>query len=373
MSYASGRAFRTLGEGLQGIGQTVGGLRREREEDERRRAYEDMQEELMFVDRGGGMGPAPQMERTIRGELPEPDLGPASVIPEMPGPGLSMASVDRAGMLAPPDFGSRDAPTLTEPDPRYAEVGTGHVMKPGVMEDMQRLERGQRISSGVSDVMGPDAPQGTVQGIGRLLAEGVNPTELMPETGGDVNWQRVTDETGAVWQVNPRTGEKRPLGITERVPAGTGPRPGGLPTYRQAIETLTTMFPGEFEGESSLSNPELHRMATAMTRGDEVFPEPSIGGPDRGAMAGYPAASIERVMQNYQRRVGSGAPEAAGAVPEPIASSPDQPDTGLALPEPTTRPDSATRRQEITRDQADYMRTVRGWTDEQINQRYTVR
>ena len=121
MSYGKGRAFRTLGEGISGIGRTIATLRRERDEQDRIDRRDRLAEDMLFAERGGGRVPAPTMDRTLVGTLPPPERFDAQRL--FPEPG-SMGISD-ANLLPPPEFGGREPVTLTSPDPRYAQVGEG--------------------------------------------------------------------------------------------------------------------------------------------------------------------------------------------------------------------------------------------------------
>lgn len=348
MPYASGRAFRALGEGLRGIGRTVGTLRRQDEEDRRRREYEDLQTELQYIDRGGGLGPAPDMESMVPGTRPELDFDAPELFPE-PAPdggvGLGMEAADRAEILPAPDFPEPGPLTVSEPDPRFAEVGSGYVEKPGVAEDRARLERGSRITSGVTDLLGDQADPGTARGIGRLMAEGVNPASLMDRPGSDVQWNMVTDAQGNVHQVHPVTGATRPLGITERVP-GSDSRPVGVPTYDQAMETLKEQYAiwqtpengvaPEFQGYA-VPLQEMHEMAKAMASGEPVDLSEPVGAPEPD-----PVIVPEPGFGGFARRLLPGGETGYEIETPDVAAPPDTipPDT---IPDPGASPSGATR------------------------------
>lgn len=387
MPYASGRLWRTIGQGLSGIGRTIRDnrieddlLEQRRIEDERRRAREDLAQELMFVDRGGGMGVPPPLERMVPGTRPEIEFNAPELIPEPDiGVGLGRAAADRVGLMPEPAFGSVDTLTIEEPDPRYSRVGPGYVEKPGVAEDRARMERANRISSGVQGLL-PDASPSSVRGIGQLMAEGVNASHLLQRPTAadrDVEWDTVTDADGNVYQLHPITGATRPTGLTERVPGTTRV---STPTYDQAMELLRERYAifetpqggiaPEFQGYS-IPLEDMHQHALAMARGEDVqFPEPTQG-PDRD-----PVIAPEPGFGGFMRRLMPGG-ETGYQLERPAVGAPDDfvPEPGLERVPSEPRPSSRSQRQRetITKDQADYLRVVKGMSDDEISRLYIVR
>ncbi|MGE0161345.1 MAG: hypothetical protein AB7T31_18265 [Gemmatimonadales bacterium] len=293
MGYASGGGFRTLGAGLRGLGQRYSEIERVRAQDERqrmlddeRRAQQALTEELLFVDRGGGVGPAPTMERTIGAPmegLETPDFLPK---PRSIGDNL----------LPPPELGGKfDAGvTLEAPDPRYQTVGRGHVMKPGVREDQRLLETEAALRSGFRGI--PDMEPGMADALSTLGARGMPIGNLVPDPNA-----RSRDDWLRASGIDPATNQPfvRP-GVDDR----------SRPTYGQALEIVQDMYwvqGSGTEGGPPLSyqipEREMIELAQKLSATGDMSILPDLSDPHElrkranvpRAMAGYSPESIAGV------------------------------------------------------------------------------
>lgn len=363
MGYASGGGFRTLGAGLRGLGQRYGEIERLRAQDERqkmlddeRRAREALAEELMFVDRGGGVGAAPAMERTLGAPMN------GVQVPAFLPPPRTMGD----DFLPPPDLGGKfdQGLTISSPDPRYQNVGRGHVMKPGVREDMQRLEAEADIRRGFSSV--PDLEPGLGDALATLAVRDVPIGNLIPDPNALSREDRLR-----ISHIDPATN----MPFT----TGRGADERSRPTYGQALEIVRDMYwvPGSgVEGgpplQYQLDEREMVELAQKLSATGDMSILPDLSDPVelRGranvpqAMAGYPPDAVARVQA---RRTGT------ATLPPP------QPDT---LPAPTlgggrsTGPGPAatpTARRVISSDQAEYLRVVQQMPEDEIKRLYDVR
>lgn len=364
MGYASGGGFRTLGGGLRELGRRYSEIERARKEEDRtatldqeRRDREALVEELLYADRGGGVGPAPPMQRTIGAPMQGVDA--PAFLPQ-PTPPMS-----RDFLPLPALGGKFDAGvTIEEPDPRFTNVGRGHVMKPGVLEDQQRLEQSGRVRGGFSQM--PDMDPELAGALADLHAEDVPIGSLLPP-GPDEPYRPTSRRDWLLGlQIDPET--ERPF----RMP-GTD----YSPTMNQARELVdqTYWMPGtglsvEDGGtggapEFTVSDTERLRLAERLARGEGVgvLPDPEAVRQtylrDRAnvpaAMAGYPQESVARV--NSQRDED---------MRLPMPTSPVAADTAGSVQSPGPR-------QVITKDQAEFLRVMRGMPEGEIKRRYDVR
>jgi hypothetical protein len=184
------------------------------------------------------------------------------------------------------------------------------------------------------------------QDIGALVGEGTDLSSiaelLRPRTPvrGTPPYLKMLDEERGIYDLheNPRADR-------------------GLPTFSQAMALLEQRY-GTYDEQgfrTGFSKPwvDIYDEAQALARGEE----PAAPQPARGAMAGYPDEDVEKVMRH--ERVPRKPREGAGA-PAPAAEA----------PAPTAQPASA--RRVITRDQADYLRDVRGMSEDEINRLYDI-
>lgn len=284
MGYASGGGFRTLGAGLRGLGQRYGEIERLRAQDERqkmlddeRRAREALAEELMFVDRGGGVGAAPATERTLGAPMNGIE------VPDFLPPPRTMGD----DFLPPPDLGGKfdQGLTVSSPDPRYQNVGRGHVMKPGVREDMQRLEAEADIRRGFSSV--PDLDPGLGDALATLAVRDVPIGNLIPDPNA-----LSRDDRLRISHIDPTTN----MPFT----TGRGADERSRPTYGQAKDTVDDAYWIPGTDEFLLDEFERAELAQQLSRGEiTVLPRPEEILRERAnvpkAMAGYSPDAIARV------------------------------------------------------------------------------
>jgi len=107
----------------------------------------------------------------------------------------------------------------------------GRPIPPDLMQD-QAIDEHLALMMGQAG-MAPEAPDyqflqgpdGAIslgnKGTGEVVQK-VPGTPTPPKPADPVKWETVSDRTGAMYQVNPITGEKRPIGITGRVPGSEG-------------------------------------------------------------------------------------------------------------------------------------------------------
>lgn len=376
--------YAALGAGLaQGIQSGVGGYlderdrrkdreRQERLDQERReneaynRSRQELFDEIQLASAGGGMGRAPGREKYDLdfGKVGMARGGPGSVLtqpvqlgPE--GPGV----VERAAQ--DPNFG------------KYRQVGSGQHMayiedpeqrnmrlmrQEAMMEDeLQDLDR-QRLFESLSAAR-PDMAEGEAMGAAGLLSSGsANYRDLF-----NTPWQpRTREEYEDIYEFEQKN---RRLG-------GSADR--SLPSFENAYEMLKELYgqwdeDGRFLGYS-LSNQEMLDLAEAIASGDDYeLPEPTGGG-------GAPQAPAEEERGGdggFIRTLGDRLQDSAMFFPtggmNPFTSRRGRGTGQGGNVSELTGGGGATEKQTITQDQADYLMTVQGWTEEQIAERYTIR
>ena len=194
MSYASARAFGTLGPGLRALGQVIGRKRRldaedeiARQERERQNARQDMQTDVTLAGLGGGRG-APPTETRVLPEI-TPDL---AGVPPVSKPGTNgigefgdtsfLPGANEIGGFVPPPAPrtSRPAPTLTTSE--YVPVGKGaYILKPEIRAQREEARRLAAATTAAraehnlkTELEAPDRARGMAE-IGRVIA-GRDPT-----------------------------------------------------------------------------------------------------------------------------------------------------------------------------------------------------
>lgn len=283
-------------ENFERARHTAREVRRQEQQDERRRLIEDVEMDDYLMSRGGGRGAPPKDDVTIRGpaDFARPDFDMPEFNP--PNRGVGMPGLELNGGL---DFQPMDV-TLSRQDPRFRSVGPegfGYVMTPDALEDEQaarargRDAQDREILAGrlgpiagalASGDLTPDDGEEFARGVIEFSGTGVDPYSFMPSDDGPRAWAPTTEEE--YLRARGRGTDGRSLD-----PGGGSGVDRTRPTYDQAVDILTMLYPGEYEGETSLSGEELDRMATAMASGagtrflpqeedgDLPMPDPEIG------------------------------------------------------------------------------------------------
>lgn len=394
MSYQGGGAWRALGRGLKDVGHGVGRRRLEDEErerrdrlDEERRADIEYEREVQLAGMGGGEGPAPTRTKDLAGPgdpnretfeppplLPEPDRTPAGASDFMPAPELET-----------------NAPSLeiTESDPAYRNLAGGkyHMMDPEAQRQQQvesdfetQLDQGRRTRGAWAEDMGPvmgrvaDARPGEVSpdDLGLLGAENMETPWFTPPG------REYDPESDEVYQRGKRVRD-------ENIEAGYGPMGGHPPAGRAGT---TPGGPREADTRQQMA---AQKLIDDLTRVDTavIIDPASVGDPDQlreSIIANSPFTPEEARQIIRTGMLPDGTPvEEEPALPEPGPVGEPFSDylfDGSLGGESTPRPEPSGEegpaqpgpvRQEITQDQADYLREVQGLSDEDIRSRYIVR
>lgn len=348
MAYGGARAFQALGSGIKDFGATIGNLRRQREEDNRRRAAEDIQ----LAGMGGGRGPVPTVSREM--PIPEPtrEFNPPDF-----GPSASYGVQAPTDFMPEPDLRST-APRMTEQvqDPQYMAIGDddyGYITRPGFMEQEERSRQQSedaRLRRELTEAVGRAMNDKTTPGDVVLMDEaGIPWEELIPVPEGP-DFDPKTDpsiQRGEYWREQGLSVTGQPLDEVEE----EGP-PRGKPTFSQAWEELGEMYPGDY-GEQPRLSPQLRApLAGAWSGGADIrFPDP-----------GQVEMGIELPPDYYIPEPGE--PHGSLHAPSPPLTIPE-PSGGIAQ--------STFTRPTITKDQAEYLATVRGMSQEEIDRQYVVR
>lgn len=253
MGYGGARAFEALGQGLMGLGSSIYGQRRQKEEDERLKAererkvgIEDAEMQAKLIAQGGGVGEAPTRAKVLGGPAPTPvDLLPPlkdptqrSVVPTKPaGIGIRPGGTAGIGISAPPPPDRISAPAITNPvtvqedDPRFRAIGPkgfGYVKTPEAQDTEEELKQAD-VSMGlgkaihgihpdVSEEEGMSAAFGALRAGGGIPAGLLTPREFAPPA--PVRGIKSVGPDGKVTIVDPT--QIGPTDLTERVP----PTPG---------------------------------------------------------------------------------------------------------------------------------------------------
>ena len=321
MSYARGLAFSRLADSAGTIGQTIQGLRRQKEDDALAREQLDYQRRLQLLDRGGELGPVPQTTTTLGG------FDAPAFIPEPTG-----TAFEQFGEV--PDFAAEPPPrTISAPDPDFMAVGPGYIERPGVRENRER----DRLAGAYGAVLGPGTDPETARALGTILAAGGATQGLIPGSRTSPRRTGFTRSGDRNVLVDLDSGE--PIREFEPMPSSE-PRMTGLPTYAQALEefkneygTWTLGPDGQWSQTFSLPPERLSAMATARARGERVPSAQEIRTVDAdvpGAMAGYPQSTIDRVSR--QRAEQMGVPEPDMALPGGGRASGPGPSAGPPRP-----------------------------------------
>ncbi len=337
MSFASGRAFRAAGEGLRGIGRI---LAYEEENEERRRLQREAEERglLQYVsERGGDLGAAPN--------APPKPIGAPTVGDEwMPPPTSKPSPTSASRFIELP--GQRAH--FVDPDVAAREEGkAGEISAAAAIGRRRELLRGAR----------PDLTPAQIE----AGAAGI------PES----------------WAVPPRA----PRDETTTA----------HPTVQQAMNILRDR-PGYAEWDARTESyrwlkpyDEVYAEALDMARGRSMrsLPPaapapvaPAAPASDSGGRGGWLRGFFNRLRGNASINEQQAADALgvnrmdrdAGELPPPTSTAPAA--TLPELPPPTGQRPPATvsgaPRQRITADQADYLRTVKGLSDAEIQRRYEI-
>ncbi|MFW6079483.1 MAG: hypothetical protein ACODAE_07680 [Gemmatimonadota bacterium] len=264
--------------------------------------------------------PATEVDLDTEIELPESGIGMAADAPAEGAPGFADALTRRLGGTEP-----EVAPEAGAEGPSFAGALRRRIAgetEPGA--DLPDMERVTFTEEGFDPLRSADFRRA----VALQAMEGEE-----PERG--VNWQIRETEDGYV-QVHPQTGELRPLGIEpppDRLGGGSGTTASTHVTERQrainAARAVTSVDPSDYFGDDETFEREVRRRL-------QVF--------------GYrDVDELSRHMRTF------------GLSMEDVEDG----DAGGG--------ESGGVRESITSDQADYLREVQGWTDEEIEDRYTVR
>lgn len=347
---AAGAASSRLGEILMGLPER----KRQAAEDEQRRRFDD----VALAEKNVRPGPVPTRSRQIVALTPEPvqfddelfrEPVSAMASPTAPAIGRFRDEVSDEPFMAVPKFGGYTPEPIEEEDPNFMAVGDwGHVERPEARARRERDEEQERRESGMAPFLPP----------------GVNPAEAAAGRDAGLPWEaimggepeddRLTGSGGRRFKDTPEDRADLLAWQAEMAAAGRAPDDGNgparriNPTYLQAREAL---IEAQFEGET-LSPGELHRRAMQMANGEEpLWTQPLM----------QPSFDTTDVSRRLLAARPSGAP-APAEVPEPVEDEPP--------PEPVEATGS---RRTITADEAEYLRTERGMSDEEIRALYDVR
>lgn len=255
--------------------------KRQEEEDERRRRFEDAEDarrqaeyEASIIERGGGMGPKPVTPGTPELEFGQPGLARRS------GPGNALTGpidLDPGESLRPKPPGMVARAAADPEFGRYREIGPpgfAYIQTPeytrrqaieeerGYQDEQERLAR-TRIAQALIG-RHPELSQADAEGMAEGLGMGLwDYDDLYPTQ--DKPWQPTTKEEAEEWYKFEQQNRRfQPLsgGTTRAL------------TPNQAAELITRMYPGEFEGDTSLDPDEFARLVQEWSSGQVPdFPE----------------------------------------------------------------------------------------------------
>ncbi len=388
MGYAGANAWQAAGQGLRGIGNLAGGLRREREEDERLRAEEErrrgregMLDDIALSEIGGGRGAAPTVTETIptRGAPRRPDLGSGPLFPE---PGSAEMGVKAPASYMPePDFGGVSPVSVETTDrDRYRSGGKGedayYFEKPDFRrsrlagEDADRASEERaatigRLGPGIDRIASGDVSPGD-DGYGNIIAtgaaDGLDLTRFAP-AAAEPGFDPETDPS--LRRLRERAANPELYG-EDVADAGTDRGSAAWMRMRAFVDEDEQFFDMPAEEKNRITD----EMMAGTYETPEAAPEssgdsgPSLGSRflgglkalGRAAVSGGPFAQPPR-DPNSPARVGpdGNRPPAPGT--QPPTSMADQPTLDEAANHYRTsgNPEAAMREDEWTPDEIEYM------------------